>query len=251
MGLREAVYWVVKARLTAQWKAEVPMAQQERALRTRASIVRAAAEVFGDIGYEVATISDILKLAGVTKGALYFHFVSKRELAQAVLDEQVQAVPELPPEPIQLQLLFDQGMLLAHLLKSDVLVRGSVRLTIERGGQAGPDRRGPYLRWAEVTRDRLEKADEAGELLPHAAIEEVAQLLVGAFAGVQGMSQALTGYTDVHERVAVLYQCVLPTIAVPPVLSRLDLLPDRGERVLERIEREKGRSAADGFQGAS
>lgn len=214
------------------------MAQQERAVRTRTAIVRAAAEVFGDIGYEVATIADILKLAGVTKGALYFHFGSKRELAQAVLDEQVNAVPELPHEPIQLQLLFDQGMLLAHLLKSDPLVRGSVRLTIERGGHEAPDRRVPYLRWAEVTRNQLERAEQSGELLPHAAVDQVAQLLVGAFAGVQGMSQALTNYSDVSERAAVLYQCVLPTVAVPSVLGRLDLLTDRGARVMERIEQE-------------
>ncbi|MCK1794598.1 TetR/AcrR family transcriptional regulator [Streptomyces sp. XM4193] len=225
------------------------MAQQERAVRTRAAIVRAAAEVFGDIGYEVATIADILKLAGVTKGALYFHFASKRELAQAVLDEQVHAVPELPHEPIHLQLLFDQGMLLAHLLKSDPLVRGSVRLTIERGGHEGPDRRGPYLRWAEVTGAQLERARASGELLPHADVEQVAQLIVGAFAGVQGMSQALTNYDDVAERAAVLYQSVLPAVAVPSVLGRLDLRPDRGERVMERVLKEGG--ASDELRSAS
>lgn len=214
------------------------MAQQERAVRTRMMLVRAAAEVFGDIGYEVATIADILKLAGVTKGALYFHFSSKRELAQAVLDEQVHAVPELPEEQIKLQLLFDQGILLAHLLKFDPLVRGSVRLTIERGGNEGPDRRVPYLRWAEVTREQLKLARQCGELLPHADIDQVTHLLVGAFSGVQGMSQALTNYEDVTERAAALYQHVLPTVAVPSVLSRLDLLPDRGARVLKRARQE-------------
>ncbi|MEV6183872.1 helix-turn-helix domain-containing protein, partial [Streptomyces sp. NPDC052015] len=61
------------------------MARQERAIRTRQTILVAAAEVFDEVGYEAATISDVLKRSGVTKGALYFHFTSKQELAQAVL----------------------------------------------------------------------------------------------------------------------------------------------------------------------
>lgn len=64
------------------------MARQERAVRTRRAILEAAAAVFDERGYEAATIADILARAGVTKGALYFHFCSKQELAQGVLDEQ-------------------------------------------------------------------------------------------------------------------------------------------------------------------
>lgn len=65
------------------------VARQERAVRTRRAILEAAAAVFDERGYEAATIADILARAGVTKGALYFHFSSKQELAQGVLDEQM------------------------------------------------------------------------------------------------------------------------------------------------------------------
>lgn len=58
------------------------MARQERAIRTRRALLVAAAEVFDEVGYEAATISDVLKKSGMTKGALYFHFTSKEELAQ-------------------------------------------------------------------------------------------------------------------------------------------------------------------------
>lgn len=64
------------------------MARQERAVRTRRAILEAAASVFDERGYEAATIADILTRAGVTKGALYFHFSSKQDLARGVLDEQ-------------------------------------------------------------------------------------------------------------------------------------------------------------------
>ncbi|WP_435060255.1 TetR family transcriptional regulator [Streptomyces sp. bgisy060] len=64
------------------------MARQERAVRTRRTVLEAAAAVFDERGYKAATIADILKRADVTKGALYFHFASKRALAQGILDEQ-------------------------------------------------------------------------------------------------------------------------------------------------------------------
>ncbi|MGP3969975.1 ScbR family autoregulator-binding transcription factor [Streptomyces sp. 6N223] len=208
------------------------MAQQERALRTRATILRAAASVFGDIGYEAATIADILREAGVTKGALYFHFSSKLELAQAVLDAQVGAVANPPEEPLMLQQMVDQGMLLAASLSVDPLLRGSVRLTVEWSGREdGPDRRVPYLRWAGVTRDFLQAAREHGEVLPHVDIDRMADLIVGCFAGIQGMSQAFTSHKDLSERTAFMYHTVMPAIAVPAVLARLDLAPDRGTRL--------------------
>lgn len=220
------------------------MAQQQRALRTKAAIVTAAAQVFGEIGYEAAAISDILSTAGVTKGALYFHFASKQELAQAVLDAQITAVPEPPEQPIRLQTLIDQGMLLTDALTHDPLVRGSVRLTIERARQDGPDRRGPYLRWAEVSRQMLEQAREQGELLPHVSIDQTAHLIVGSFAGVQGMSQVLSGYDDLAERISFMYQSLLPSVAVPVVLGKLDMRPDRAVRVRKMVEERTALDAA-------
>ncbi|WP_347879795.1 helix-turn-helix domain-containing protein [Streptomyces sp. Tu 2975] len=85
----------------------VVMARQERAVRTRRAILVAAAEVFDEVGYEAATISEILKRSGLTKGALYFHFASKEELAQGVLAEQVHALPDLPEGELMLQTAVD------------------------------------------------------------------------------------------------------------------------------------------------
>jgi AcrR family transcriptional regulator len=220
-------------------------------MRTRATILRAAASVFGDIGYEAATISDILREAGVTKGALYFHFSSKLELAQAVLDAQVSAVSNPADEPLMLQQAVDQGMLLASSLPVDPLVRGSVRLTVEWSGREdGPDRRVPYLRWARLTRDFLAAARERGELLPHVDIDQTAELMVGCFAGIQGMSQAFTSHKDLPERIAFLYHTVMPAIAVPAVLVRLDIAPDRGSRVRAMAEATESAERAEAAQTA-
>lgn len=63
------------------------MVRQERAEATRDSVLRGAAGVFLRLGYANASLSEIIAESQVTKGALYFHFGSKEELARAVIDE--------------------------------------------------------------------------------------------------------------------------------------------------------------------
>lgn len=62
--------------------------RQERAVRTREALLRAAAEVFDTAGYSGASINKILERAGLTAGAMYFHFKNKEALARAVIMEQ-------------------------------------------------------------------------------------------------------------------------------------------------------------------
>lgn len=68
------------------------MAKQERAARTRESLVRAAAEVFAEQGFVTASIAAISRRAGVSAGGLHFHFESKTALAQAVEDRAAEAL---------------------------------------------------------------------------------------------------------------------------------------------------------------
>ncbi|MGY0490696.1 ScbR family autoregulator-binding transcription factor [Streptomyces sp. WG-D5] len=210
------------------------MARQERALRTRRAVLVAAAEVFDETGYEAATISQILERSGVTKGALYFHFASKEELARGVLAEQRHALPEVPTRALKLQQLTDGALLLAHMLKSDPLLRGSIRLTLDHGvPQIGEARQVPMRAWEEFTRSVLQAADEAGELLPAVEIDSLARMIVGAFTGVQVHSDIMTGRADLPERVAELYRLLLTAVAVPGVLVRVDFDPARAAKVYE------------------
>ncbi len=63
------------------------MATQKRAEVTRRALLYAAAEVFTRHGYADTKLSEILTQAVATKGALYFHYASKEELARAVIEE--------------------------------------------------------------------------------------------------------------------------------------------------------------------
>jgi AcrR family transcriptional regulator len=56
----------------------------------REALVDAAARVFTERGYRDATVTAILREAGLSKGAFYWHFESKDELMLAVLAERVE-----------------------------------------------------------------------------------------------------------------------------------------------------------------
>ncbi|MEU1054748.1 ScbR family autoregulator-binding transcription factor [Streptomyces sp. NPDC005876] len=211
------------------------MALQERAIRTRRAVLVAAAAVFDEVGYEAATITEILKRSGVTRGALYFHFGSKAELAQGVLAEQADALPRVPERALRLQQFLDEALLLACLLEretGDPIVRGGVRLIVEPGAaQEVLDCRTPMRARVEHTHALLSAAQTNGELLPHVDALGLARLAVGAFTGVQLLSDIMTARADMAERVTDLYRDLMAANATPSVLSRLDFGPDRGARV--------------------
>ncbi|WP_406864143.1 ScbR family autoregulator-binding transcription factor [Streptomyces sp. HUAS MG47] len=224
------------------------MVRQERAIRTRQRILAVAAEVFDEAGYDATTISDILKRSGLTKGALYFHFTSKEDIAQAVLAAQVDALPQVPPQELKLQQSMDEALLLAHLLQpetGDPIIQAGVRLTVDQGTRIDNlQRRTAMDGWTERTRALLEEAKACGETLPHVDTDGLAKLLVGSFTGVQVLSRIMTGRRDLTERVTDLYRHLMPTVAVPGVLVRLDFSPDRGVRVYETVMKQRAMEAA-------
>ena len=71
------------------------MAMQQRAVLTRGRVLTAAAEVFARTGFLAASMNDIVDAAGVTKGAVYFHFPSKEALAVAIVEEQFAQWPAM------------------------------------------------------------------------------------------------------------------------------------------------------------
>ena len=62
---------------------------QTKSDRTRQRILDAAAVAFQRRGYASVTLKDIASLAGLQAGSLYYHFDTKEELVEAVLDTGV------------------------------------------------------------------------------------------------------------------------------------------------------------------
>jgi AcrR family transcriptional regulator len=67
-------------------RGKVPQTQEERKAETRARLVAAAAELFGEQGIDAVSVDAVAEAAGRTSGAVYAHFGSKQGLLLALLD---------------------------------------------------------------------------------------------------------------------------------------------------------------------
>ncbi len=92
----------------------VTMPRQARAEQTRAAIIDAALSLFGEKGFEAATMRGIAERAGVSLGSAYYYFESKEHLIQGFYDQvsEVHAA-ELPAHLESVTDLTDR--LIAHL----------------------------------------------------------------------------------------------------------------------------------------
>jgi AcrR family transcriptional regulator len=68
--------------------------QAERRAATRAALIAAARELFAARGYAAVGTEEIVRLAGVTRGALYHHFPAKPDLFRAVYERVEQELTE-------------------------------------------------------------------------------------------------------------------------------------------------------------
>jgi AcrR family transcriptional regulator len=68
--------------------------QAERRATTRRALLDAARSLFAERGYHGAAAEEIVRRAGLTRGALYHHFRDKKDLFRAVVDEMEGEIDE-------------------------------------------------------------------------------------------------------------------------------------------------------------
>src|SRR3978361_2256030 len=68
--------------------AYLPVGKREQTkVQNRQAILDAAREVFGELGYDNATVRDIIRRTGLAAGTFYNYYRSKEEVAAALSDD--------------------------------------------------------------------------------------------------------------------------------------------------------------------
>lgn len=165
------------------------MAKQERAVRTRNALIESAAELFTRDGFEVVSLSTISARAGVSNGALHFHFASKAALAGAVGEAAAQrfgrlTTSERPPPQHggSLQTLIDTSHALLQGLGDDVILRAGFDLG-DGGADGIPRGEDLYRRWHRWVEDAVAGAEREELLAGDVATRDVVAAVVGATVG--------------------------------------------------------------------
>ncbi|MCI5217984.1 MAG: TetR/AcrR family transcriptional regulator [Candidatus Electrothrix sp. LOE2] len=63
--------------------------REQKKKATRAAIMEAAINLFGERGYESTSVSSLAKTAGIGKGTIYSYFASKNEILLAFCEEEL------------------------------------------------------------------------------------------------------------------------------------------------------------------
>ncbi|MGV0791677.1 TetR family transcriptional regulator [Mycolicibacterium sp. XJ1819] len=159
---------------------------------TRAQILRAAARQFAHRSYNRVSLDDILNDAEVTKGAMYFHFRSKHQLAAAIVEQrsvEAQAAIEalLARKLTGLEALIDISLRIATDDLGDESTRAGFNL-IESIGRVDGMQSEVLRRWVAAYTSIARKAVDDGDIPTHLDPEDVAHLLVAMYMGIRQTS---------------------------------------------------------------
>jgi AcrR family transcriptional regulator len=196
-----------------------------RADATRLQIVLAASHEFARKSYSQVSLDDILAQAAVTKGAMYFHFRSKHELALAIIERQGmvgrEALAEVTARKLSaLETLVDLSCAIVNRDLGDEVSRAGLNL-LESIGRADGVQARLLNEWVGIVADVMRRAAVEGDIVADRDPEDVARVLVSAFMG----SRQTTDVDDAHRYFTDLQNIwilTLPGFANPERLSYLD-----------------------------
>jgi AcrR family transcriptional regulator len=190
--------------------------KQERALRTRAQILQAAAVAFADKGFPAVTMLDVAELTGMTKGAVYFHYANKEALAMAVVEAFYRQWPPLAEEVramdlSPLEMVSELLVQTAIRFRDDKITQAGSRLQIERS-LVESNLKTPFVDYTAILEGLLDQAAEAGQLPADSRPDALARVLVSAFCGVQHITWIHNDRAEIVDGVLELIKAILPRV---------------------------------------
>jgi AcrR family transcriptional regulator len=169
-----------------------------KGIATRARILQTAAEAFAESGYADTTLAELIARSGMTKGAFYFYFPSKEQLALAVLEEKqrqwLEAVEQrVLAEPTAIGQLRALGPAIVELHRADESAFSIYRLTrdLNRMPEISDRVRERMNAWLQLVAGILERAQAEGEVPSWLDATALATILIAATDGLKDLSELL------------------------------------------------------------
>jgi len=199
---------------SASGPADEPSSRAEKSQQTRAAVLRAAAECFDEAGYLATPLDDVTARAGVTKGAVYFHFGSKHALADALVETQrdhwagvVEEITSRPGSALDhvVQLTYE----MAGQLRRDVELRAGVRLATDPDVPSSKPL-DLIAQWETMLEGLLRRARRDGSLSSGASTAAAARVIVIFFLATHGLDLLSERTRDPRRRLDEFWGLLLP-----------------------------------------
>jgi AcrR family transcriptional regulator len=103
--------------------------QAQRRAATRRALLDAARSLFAERGYHGTAAEEIVRRAGLTRGALYHHFEDKKDLFRAVVDEMEGEIDEEIEEAERAQSGLPEAVMAGYRAFIDAVLDPEMRRT--------------------------------------------------------------------------------------------------------------------------
>jgi TetR/AcrR family transcriptional repressor of nem operon len=189
---------------------------------TRLQILNAAAHEFATRPYSQVNLDDILAIADVTKGALYFHFRSKHALAIAVIEHRAERgwaiVEQLGNSGLSgLENTIDVAYVIAVSDIGEADARAGLNLLEAVGRFDGLQAKVLDL-WVNGFAALIRRAIAEGDVVDRVDPEHAARLLVSMYLGLRQTSNLDEPESFIRD-LESLWMLVLPGFANPERLG--------------------------------
>ncbi|MCU4186834.1 TetR/AcrR family transcriptional regulator [Acidiferrimicrobium sp. IK] len=197
---------------------------QSQAAVTKERLVVAFAVAFAERGYLAVNLNEVLGELGLTKGAFYFHFRSKDDVAREIVQRQYDLWEStqqaaLASQAATLDTLVDTVRSVCRVYQTDPIARGGGRLSSERSIiQAELPR--PFVGWIDAFSELLANGQARGDVAAGIDPRQHANLLVAFLYGALMVSGELSRRQDLMARIDALWEVLLPALTPPASVPR-------------------------------
>jgi len=168
----------------------------------RTQILREATRLFARKGFDGTTVQELADSVGIRKPSLLYHFASKDELRQAVLDDVLSRWSEVIPNVLLQAARDEQFEAIMQAIASFFLEDADRARVVLREAMDRPDdlrdRLVTYVRpWVHLIADQLERGKKRGLVRPDVDTEAYAMLVpamvVAAVAMIDRLAFVFSG----------------------------------------------------------